>query len=275
MQTAFRTVLKNSIQKGLTGSNDVALLFSGGTDSLTCLFALMDLGIKPHLYSFHLQEVIHQDIMVSKRVAEHYNLRQTIVEIPRNKNQLIQDVKYLIETFDIFLKTNVQCTYPFLYVAKRLTEKNVVTGLGADDLYGTAASVLIKSKDNPIKFNEIRLKTLSNPDASAIRSITELFKRIHGKNFIVPYRDPSVIKLMMNYNWKQLNEPKQKMLAVSAYAEHFKELPIYRKNANLQVGSKIREWHDVLLHSELNINNRKRINEVYRDYYKKVNRIVN
>jgi hypothetical protein len=52
---------------------------------------------------------------------------------------------------------------------------------------------------------------------------------------------------------------------LNAFNDYFSKQNIYRKNSNLQVGSGIREWHNELLNTELNKNNRKRVDEIYKD----------
>src|SRR5690606_17923619 len=245
--------------------DDVALLFSGGTDSLTCLFSLLDLNIKPTLYSFHLEEVIHKDIDVSKIVSKYYNLKHEIIEIKKDINQLKEDVKYIVNTFNVTRKTNVQCIYPFVHIVPKIKENIIVTGLCADDLYGTSKGVAIKGSKNKMIFDEIRLKTLRNLDSSAYRPIKELVEQIHGKQFIAPYRNNEVIEYMMSLSWEEMNKPKQKQLALNAYGDYFEVLRVYRRNVSLQVGSKIREWHNELLNTELNKNKRKRVDEIYKD----------
>lgn len=266
----LKQLIINSISSKIN-NDDIAILFSGGTDSLTCLFSCLELGIKPKLYSFYLEGEIHKDIEISKQVAEYYNLEHNIIEIKKDKEQLIKDVKFLIKEYKIYRKTNVQCTYPFLHVLPKIKEKYVLTGLCADDLYGTAKSVIIKASKDKNIFDKIRNKTLSNLDSSAYRSIKELVETTYGKTFIVPYREQNIIDYFMTLSWEELNKPKQKQIALDSFKTYFDKQNIYRKNSNLQVGSKIREWHNELLDSELNINGRKRVDEIYKDYYKEVN----
>ncbi|AKO92032.1 hypothetical protein BEH_07915 [Priestia filamentosa] len=267
----LRGHINSVINNQIHDKSNVALLFSGGTDSLTCLFSLLESGIRPTLYSFHLEGVIHKDIEISKQVAEFYNLKHKIIVIKKDVEQLQKDVRYLISQFEIFRKTNVQCTYPFLHVLPKVQESFVMTGLCADDLYGTAKSVAIKGAKSKETFDTIRNKTLSNLNSSAYRSIKQLVEDVFQKKFIVPYREESVISYFMNFSWEELNRPKQKQIAVKAYADYFDKQKIYRRNTNLQVGSKIREWHDELLKTELNVNNRKRVDEIYKDIRRELN----
>jgi asparagine synthetase B (glutamine-hydrolysing) len=257
-----------SISNQITDRNSVALLFSGGTDSLTCLFSLLELGIKPILYSFHLENTIHKDIEVSEQVADFYQLPHNIVKIKEDIEQLQKDVCYLIKEYQISRKTNVQCTYPFLHVLPHIKENNVVTGLCADDLYGTAKSVVMKASKDKNILDKIRVKTFSDLNSSAYRSIKEMTEGTFSKKLIAPYRDSIIIDYFMKFSWEEMHKPKQKQLALNAFEDYFSKQKIYRKNSNLQVGSKIREWHDELLNTKLNANNRIRVDEIYKDIFK-------
>ena len=264
----LKTKINDYFTREIENKNDVALLFSGGTDSLTCLFSLLEIGITPTLYSFHLEGVVHKDIEVSRQVADYYNLKHNIIEIKRDIEQLKQDVIYIVKTFDVTRKTNVQCTYPFVHVLPNIKEKYVVSGLCADDLYGTSKSMSIKCAKDKNVFDEIRNKIFSNLNSSAYRSIKELTETIHEKKFITPYRDEEIINYMMQFSWSELNKPKQKQLSYSSYLDYYEKQKIYRKNTNLQVGSKIREWHSELVNTDFNKNNRKRVDEIYKDLAK-------
>lgn len=268
---SLRNLMINAISKEVKTNRDVALLFSGGTDSLTCLFSLLELDIRPTLYSFHLQDIINRDIEISKLVAKYYDLQHVIIPIKTIKDQLLDDVLFLIKKYKIYRKTNVQCTYPFLYVLPEIKENIVVTGLCADDLYGSAKSVAIKSRKDKEVFDKIRIKTIANLDSSAYRSIKELIEVTYGKKFVVPYRNKEIIEFFMKLSWTELNKPKQKQLSLDAFKDYFlNQENIYRVNSNLQVESKIREWHDVIINSSLNTNNRSRVDEIYKDIYREM-----
>jgi asparagine synthetase B (glutamine-hydrolysing) len=264
----LKGLINNYFMENIGDKNNVALLFSGGTDSLTCLFSLLELEIKPTLYSFHLESLIHKDIEVSKKVAEYYKLNHIIIEIPRNIEQLKENVKYLIKRFDISRKTNVQCTYPFLHVLPYVNEKYVVSGLCADDLYGTSKSMIINCSKNKTIFDEKRKKTFEDLNSSAFNSIRQLIEEDFNKSFLTPYRNNDVINFLMSFSWKELNKPKQKQIAVDSYRRYFEKQDIYRKNTNLQVGSGIREWHSELVFTNLNSTGRKRVDEIYKDIAK-------
>ena len=65
-------------------NENVALLFSGGMDSLSLLLSCLDVGIKPTLYSFKIENIDSDDIKASRRIASIYGLELVEVEIKQN-----------------------------------------------------------------------------------------------------------------------------------------------------------------------------------------------
>ena len=118
----LRTLLINAIQQEINDEN-VAICFSGGTDSLTCLFCCLELNIKPKLYTFHLEDYVSEDVKISKKVAEYFRLDIQIVPIKKNKNRLVSDIKDLIKNYDVHNKTTLQLLYPFPYILENINEK--------------------------------------------------------------------------------------------------------------------------------------------------------
>lgn len=234
----FRKLLRNYTQSNLTGE-PVALLFSGGTDSLTVLWSLLDCGVTPHCYSFRLERVISEDSKAARKAADLFNAPLTEIVIPHQEpDALVPDLQQLVQEIGSPRKTHVECAFPFAYLRHRISEPVIFSGIGADDLWGSAKSVAIKYGKDPQGFTQSRRKVVADPSTSAIKQIDKLLNH----RIRTPYRDPAVIKFMLQFSWHQLNRPKQKMLAVQGFAEEFSRAPIYRRNSNLQVGSKVREY---------------------------------
>lgn len=267
--TEFRSLLRTIIREAIPQEYvRVALLFSGGTDSLTCLFTLLDLGIKPILYTFFLENYHSEDAKASEAISKLYDLEQVFIIIPQDRKKLEDDVVELIKELKIYRKTHVQVCYPFLYILPEIKEQFVLTGLSSDSLYGTPASMAINFKNDKEGFDSRRKAILSNPESDCFRPLTDLAK-FFGKELVAPYRDKRILDFFLNFAWKELNRPKQKWLSILAFREHYEKYAIYRRNSNLQVGSRIREWHNELLDGKLNEFKRKRVDMLYRDLYEK------
>ena len=63
---------------------DIALLFSGGLDSLSILLSCIDVGISPHLYTFRLEDYVSEDIKSSRKIKDIFNLEYTEVIIKKD-----------------------------------------------------------------------------------------------------------------------------------------------------------------------------------------------
>jgi len=74
----FRNILQQVIARDAP-DQPVALLFSGGTDSLTVLWSLLDLGIKVTCYTFHLSYFISRDVLASKKACNYWKVPLVII----------------------------------------------------------------------------------------------------------------------------------------------------------------------------------------------------
>lgn len=248
----LKLILTNKIKDFVNESKDVALLFSGGTDSLSVLFTLLDLGIKPTLYTFRLNEYLSNDYLVAEKVAKHYNLKFKGLVIPYDKQQIKSDIFYLIKKFKTKRKTIIECSYPFIYLSKMITEEKILSGLSADSNYGTPASMSIKFNNDYQGFVKAKKKIFSDINSDGYFAIKTLIET-DSKKFFTPYRDPQIVNFFMKHTWKELNKPMQKWFIVKIWQDRFNELRCYRKNSNLQVESKIRERMKSILNSNESI----------------------
>lgn len=259
--SSLRTELVGACRNQLT-EGPAALLLSGGTDSLTVLWSLLDLGVHPMCYSFYLQGKVHTDVVAAKLACETWGLPLRVVQIPRSS--LLEDVKVLIGKFAATRKTLVQCAHPLLHLLPEIAEEQVFTGLTADDWWGSSKSDAIHCARNYTEFQRRRRARLQDVETSGYA----LWRRIaetYGKHLCVPYRSAEVTSWMLSRTWEQLNRPKQKQAALDAFRAEYSRVAIYRRNCNLQCGSGIREWHETLLSHPCNVNRRTNVVALYKD----------
>lgn len=264
----LRNLINTYLLDNIKDVNSVSLMFSGGLDSLSILLSCINLGIKPHLYTFRLSNHVSDDYIYSKRISELYDLEFTEIILNTEDIDLISDVSRIVDMFKVRKKTQIQCIHPFLYVIPQIKEKYVLTGLCADDLYGTARSIAKYSK-NTEKFNDLRIKRHLDDQSSSYRYIKKLSED-NDKVFIAPYKESiEIFTYMIKMNYKELNSPKQKYIMYCDYKEDLVNNNLYRRNSNLQCDSKIREWHDELLSSDLNTEGFKSVTGIYNKIYKR------
>lgn len=259
----FRRLLVAACKR-LWDGNIPGLLFSGGSDSLSVLWSLLELGARPVCYTFHLQGQRHADVVVSEKVARAEGLQHEVVIIPRDVARLERDVRELVRRTGGARKTHIQCLYPLLHLTPAIAERQVFTGLNADDWWGTAASDAINCSKNRAEFDRRRRKRQADPKTSGWQFWDALMTE-QGHELCCPYRDPAVVKYLLSKSWPELNKPRQKAPLAEGFTAEFQRHKCWRKNDNLQCGSGIREWHDVLLKEPVNKLGRTRVQDLYRD----------
>ena len=260
----YRQLLIQACTELWDREEEPALLFSGGTDSLTILWALHDVGARPTCYVFSLEGTESADLIAARKVCTFQGVTLKEIIIPRDLPELKIQTCRLIMQFQTARKTAIQCLYPLPYLLNRVRERQVFTGLNADSWYGTSKSDAINCSKDPAEFDRRREKRWADPTIEGFVYWDALVTS-WGKQLCCPYRNPEVVAWLRSKSWPELNRPKQKQVALDAFALEFSATDVYRTNGSLQCISGIREWHDELLHTDLNKRGRIRVADLYRD----------
>ena len=259
--TELKQLLVKAIKSEIGDEKDIAIFFSAGTDSLTCLFSCLELNLKPKLYTFHLESYVSEDAKMAKKIAKFFNLDLTTIVIKEDLEELKKDITTLIKNFHIENKIRMQILYPFPHMLKNIKEKIVLTGLSADTLYGTNYHSKIHFLED---FTEERRHALEEDEIDGYDALKKMVEN-HKKKLIAPYRNKDVIEYFLKFSWDELNKPIQKKHSVEAFKKYFELHEIYRQSSSLPINSKIREWEEKLLDTDLNQLNRESIEELYHD----------
>jgi len=255
-------LLENKI-KDSSRENEVAVLLSGGVDSLSVAFTAHRLGKKVHAYTFCLENNPTYDSQKAIDASNIMGWRCTKVEVPINN--LIEDFHTLRTKFACIKKTHYECTFPFLYVYPKIEEKEVISGWAADGYYGVSKKACIHYKEPKELFDQFRIEYFGNSNPVAYMQQQYLCLK-YKKDFIAPYLDSTIKDFFMQYDWYQLNKPYQKHHVIEAFPE-FQKIGKPKPHINLQLGAGIDKAFEVLLEcKDINIKNRKRMLDVYRDW---------
>lgn len=251
-------------------NESVALLFSSGMDSLTLLLSCLDIGIRPHLYTVRMEDFVGQDVISSRRIKDIYNLEYTEIVIPNDIEQLKNDVRFIIEKFKVKKKTQVQCIYPFLYMVDHIKEDVVLCGVCADTLYGSSRKMSELGRKDDVAFYEKRKALHELPETASYSFTRDIFVE-KGKVFVAPYKEnKDLANFLLSKTYKELHSPKEKNIAYEYYKDEIEKHKLYRRKSSMQCDSKIREWHDQLLQTELNVKGWKAIVGIYNYIYKQI-----
>ena len=241
---------------------DVAVLMSGGIDSLTLAFAAKRLGKTVHAYTFFVNGRGTEDSMNAVIAGKMFGWETTLVDVP--VNNLKDDFLRLVRYYDCKKKTQVECTFPFLYVYPKIKEKYILSGVAADGWYGVSKKACMHFKYPKSKFDEFRTGYFGAENPAGVRQQEQLSEEIEA-TLVAPYLSDEVRSWMMEYDWDFFNKPFQKAPIVEAFPE-FANIK-RRRHANLQLVAGIPQYFEALLEDkELNFNNRSRMMDLVRDY---------
>lgn len=266
----LRTLLTNALKRKLCGATDVAILYSGGFESFTCLMSCLELGIKPTLYTFYLESVESYDIRKARNDAKIFGVRLVEIKIPNDYKELKSKVFEIIKKFKTTRKTIVQCLHPLMYALPIIKEKYVIIGLERGLPWGLNRRGAIAGKAGKETFDEYRRNVIPDDETNSTKFISDFINEKHV--CIRPYDDDDVDAWFMTKTWEELNKPKEKNVILVEYAEEIRRSGMQPRKFNYQVGSKIRELHDLLLaDNELNPSG-KYVNVV--GVYNNINKII-
>ena len=242
--------------------NDVAVLLSGGVDSISVAFAAMNARKKITAYSFHLDTHVSYDFLKAKEIAERFKWDFVGIVIPTEN--LVEDFHKLVK-LDCKKKTHFECVYPFLYVYPKIRETEVLSGWAADGYYGISKKAMIHFKHTQELFDKFR-DNYFKPNMCAGYLWHKKVADIHDKKFITPYLTDSIKEFFYSKSWEELNTPSQKHHVRNAFGE-FKLIKNIKKHLNLQIDCGIVDLFETLIHNkEINFKGRKRVMDICRDW---------
>jgi len=270
-QISIDKLLQTEIEKQ-SSDKEVAVLLSGGVDSLSVAFAAQRLGKTINAYTFHLKGQPSYDSIKAQQISIKNNWYCRVIEVPTDN--LEEDFIYLAKEIKCVKKTHFECCYPFIHLYPQIKEREVLSGWAADGYYGISKKAILhygpgKPKS---KFDEFR-NTYFDKQNQAGYIWHNRVAEMNNKKFITPYLTENVKQYFYNMSWLKLNKPTQKHHVRKAFKKEFMNTGV-KKHINLQLGSGVDKLFETLLNNKkINTNNRKRVMDICRDWSIKVNKI--
>ena len=245
--------------------NEVALLLSGGVDSISVGFSAHRLGKKVTAYSFKTDLHDSYDYSKAEEVADKMGWNFVGTTIPTDN--LKEDFFLLLDQYDCEKKTHFECTYPFLYIYPKIKEKYVLSGICADGWYGLSKKAMINFKRPKPLFDKFREDYFAVDNPAGVKQQKILCDN-NNKIFVHPYLwVDGVSDFYMSKSWDQLNKPIQKNPVRVAFEKEFSHVGKVKTHLNLQLDAKINTVFECLLDDDqINFKARSRIMDICRDW---------
>ncbi len=244
----------------------VALLLSGGVDSLSLGFAAEAAGKKVHAYTFKMLHVLNEDAVSAALAAAALGWEHTVVDV--DPLGIEGDFLDLARVYRGESKARFECAWPILHLAPRIAEKFVLSGIAADGHFGLSKRAMIHCRRPKKKFDAYREEYFTAPNPAGQKHERAILLA-HGKNRVAPYLTAAVRDLFGALSWDEINRPRQKQVTLDAFPEGFAQVKV-RPHANLQLVAGIPAiFETLLLNPRLNFKGRTRVLDLCRDWHEK------
>ena len=243
---------------------ELAVLLSGGVDSLSVAFAADRVGKRISTYSFRLDIHDNYDNEKAQQAANEFGWphRECVVDT----TNLVEDFLVLAKEYRCKKKTHFECVYPFLYVYPHIEERSVLTGWGADGYYGVSKKAHMHYKEPKEKFDEFRDDYFKEEHTAGLiwhNRLAKSWEKIH----YTPYMDERVKNFFYEKDWYELNKPKQKHHVRTGYETELNRIDGAKPHANLQLESGVdKVFENLLLDPQINYKRRTRVMDLCRDW---------
>lgn len=238
----------------------VAVLLSGGIDSASIMFSLLESGKSVTAYSFMLDGKMSTDFSLARRNAKLFGCDFVPVFLP----VLIRDLKYdliRLKNLGAKKKTDFECGWPMLYAYREIKERVVASGMGADGHFCISKKGMIHWRN---RIDDFR-RGLYSSKTYAQKPIHAGIASGLGKVIFMPYLSKAMQDEFLGTSWNDVNRPNQKQPILNAFPEYFRRMKIM-KHVNLQLGdSGIAEHFETLLRSDWNLRGHKSVVGIYND----------
>ena len=121
-----------------------AVALSGGKDSLTFLFAMLETGRKPRCYTFYMEGHKSRDVVIAEHVTKFYDLDHVLIPIPTDHDVIVDDVREVMKWSQAQKpkKTIIECMRPWLYVCPEMQARGddyILIGFAAGNFFNLSA----------------------------------------------------------------------------------------------------------------------------------------
>jgi asparagine synthetase B (glutamine-hydrolysing) len=248
--------------------NEVGLCLSSGIDSNSLLFELLEQGKHVTAFTFTMKGIESRDFIYSKKNCEMFGIELVHIELPNDIEVIEKDI-YTLARLGARSKTDFECFFPFLYLYNhpKLTQKYIVSGLGADGHFCISKKGKIHFKDTRI--DEFRQLLFSKPNYAQKNLHDEYCKKI-GKIHITPFLTQEMIDEFRGTTWEQINKPKEKQPILDSYVDWFNKIKVF-PHTNFQKGdSQISKTFSDLTKTNINKKNYKTQVGIFNDIIREI-----
>lgn len=237
---------------------NVGLMLSGGVDSTVILWTLLNLGIKPYIYTFRLpnKPSPSADEAKAEAMAKHYGLPYRLVRITDDPNEMankILDAERICSEggFNMFSRADFE-VLPIMrdMMHQAITQDDVrlmFSGIGEGRLYFLGRKLEIRGRSDQYTTSAMNIENLYFMDVQQNRALT-LLAEAEGVSLCLANAIAANTIPYLDVPWKVINTPRKKEITLRAYKTEEKLGPVAPAVMPMQCGSSgAREYFDDMI----------------------------
>lgn len=231
------------------------IFLSGGVDSTTILWAMLNRGMRPYVYTFKLPTTEHlsKDAFKAKTLAERYDLPFRIIEFPDDPNWLARRVEsvYHGEVTEIDNRADFEVCTLWDYMLEQAAEMDGIThlfsGIADGNINLLSRKIEIRARQNLMSQAEQDYRRLDSANANQTYELVNLAQK-HGIELVLPLAITANTASYYKVPWHVVNIPRLKAIMMDAWLEEEEDSGIKAVVSPMQCGDTgSREYFDSLL----------------------------
>lgn len=230
---------KPNIRRCLTESlrpfadQKIGLLLSSGLDSNALLFSLLELGMKPVIYSFTLEYRESRDFKIARATAATFGLKFRPIILPIDMPSVKAGLIDVVQNLNATGKSAIECLWALKYSVDRIKEPLITSGLAADIYFVLSKKGCMHYKDDADAYRLPRFAAVKGPGSQT--SKLKAYCLTVNKRWLSPWLTQQMMDEFKGTSWDQVNKPKQKNPIHEQYPEYLAQVKTYQ-HTNLQLG---------------------------------------
>lgn len=223
----LRTLMTEEVRKIVRNGKPNYILLSGGLDSVTALYALMEAGASFKAVNFRFQGFPSSDKDAVERLQKQIGFDVEYIEVPSDWEHIKEDIRSAVEEcykmYGRVREVKVETIFTLEYVDKFLPDDcNVFTGANGDGILGYNRTMNIMAAHyGEESYRLIRCrKAQDEPD-----EFDRIFNRRHTHQSVF-YGD--VEEFLLQFTMKACNRPQPKAIAANAFEDYHRKYNSYR-----------------------------------------------
>lgn len=196
----------------------IGLMLSGGVDSTTILWQLLELGVRPRLYTIQIPTVDKdsKDTARAKALAERYSLPLQLVTMPQDEDQLVRDISDLSDSVELRSRADFEVLIMYSYLMRSARDEGCTTifsGVADEAIHIVGRKGETRGRTGRISLSEANFRRMLSCGNPQTESIVQLASS-HGLNIGLPLMPLAHSQPYFDVPWKVMNVPRLKAITM-------------------------------------------------------------